>query len=585
MQVTDTNQSIKIATVSPEALATAAEKVRALVANAVANTTVPLSEIGVGRNPRTHFDPIEMAQLTESVRNNGVIQPILVRVVDGKYKIIAGERRFRAASAAHGDSYRIPVMVIECTDEEADVLASVENIQRADMSAIEEACAAAKIVGDVQGDRAEAARLLSWSPQKLDSRLGLMNCSESVRDALKTRVIKLGHAELLATLAKHQQDKLLPVIISEKKTVDEIRKTIEQVAAKLAAAIFDKADCNGCPHNSEMQASMFEESISDGCCTNPTCYKQKTEAQLVSISDSLKDEYPVIRIIRTGDNSTLTKLVATGASGVGEDQALACRSCKDFGAAVSGLPQGLGAVYKDQCFNTGCNANMVAARIKTDKEAAAAKAADAAGEKAAGASGSKSPAPKTPEPAKATKVNESDRVKAYREKVWRSAMKTEIVRNRELSIQYLLALCLNGNAGKIDSSALGNAFAKWTDQKKGFDLGAVAAQVASMDEKVSSRMMTMLAASAMESLDVRQLQSLAKHHKLDLRTHWKLDKEFLDLLTKSEIEVLAKSIKLDEKIGEGFKKLFAEKKDDLIKKLLTVEGFDYSATIPPVINY
>lgn len=585
MQVTDTNQSIKIAAVSPEVLAAAAEKVKNLVANAIANTSVPIREIVRGRNPRVHFDPIEMAQLTESVRNNGVIQPILVRVVDGKYQIIAGERRYRAASAAHGDDYQIPVMVIECTDEEADVLASVENIQRADMSAIEEACAAAKIVGDVQGDRAEAARLLSWSPQKLDARLGLMNCSESVRDALRTRIIKLGHAELLATLAKPQQDKLLPVIISEKKTVDEIKKTIEQVAAKLAVAIFDKADCNGCPHNSELQASMFEEAISDGCCTNQTCYKQKTEAQLVSIAGSLKDEYPVIRIIRAGDNSTLTKLVAGGSSGVGEDQALACRSCKDFGAAVSGLPQGLGSVYKDQCFNTGCNANMVAARIKADQAEAAAKAVESKGEKADGASTTKNGTEKPAEPVKPTKVNESDRVKSYREKVWRLAMKTEIVRNPDLSIRYLLALCINGNGGKIDSSALSTAFSKFTDQKKGSDVGAIAEQVGAMDEKCTARMMTLLAASAMEQLDVHQLQRLAKHHKLDLRTHWKLDKDFLDLLTKSEIEVVAKSIKLDKKFGEGFKKLLTEKKDDLIKKLLTVEGFDYSATIPQVINY
>lgn len=70
-----------------------------------------------------------------------------------------------------------------------------------------------------------------------------------------------------------------------------------------------------------------------------------------------------------------------------------------------------------------------------------------------------------------------------------------------------------------------------------------------------------------------------------LTKHWKLDKEFLELLTKSEIGVIAKSVGLDKAIGDGFAKLANEKKDDLIKKLLGVKDFDYSATIPPVLMY
>lgn len=571
--------------------------VRPVVATPVAPavpapTTLKLKFIRPGKNPRTYFDPVEMAELTASVTEHGVAQAILVRPIgNGLYEIIAGERRYRAALAAHGDEYDMPVSIRECTDAEAEVLANIENTIRADMSAIEEAVSASKVVGRVKGDRDEAARQLSWSRGKLDSRLALMNCSDSVRTALNERKILLGHAELFASLAKDRQEKLLPAVIEKKTTVAEVKALIEQVAAKLEAAIFDKTECNGCQHNSSVQSTMFEQSITDGNCTNSTCFKAKTEAKLQETAESLKDEYPVIRIIRIGDNSTLTKLSADGATGVGAAQADECRSCSDFGAAVSGLPQGLGKVFKDQCFNTVCNSQKVAARIQSE---AAAKEAEAAAVAAASAPASSPNAGKANEKSEAkpataaevkTSVNEGDRIKAYREKVWRAAMKKEIASNPDLSARYLLTLSLNSNGRNISSSALGKAFEKLAGQPKGMDIAAIATQVQALDDNGFARMTTLIAVSAMDDLDVRHLQGLAKHHELDLTKHWALDKEFLDLLTKSEIEFVAKSVGLGKAIGDGFKKLFSEKKDDLIKKLLSVENFNYSKTIPKVLKY
>uniref|UniRef100_UPI003F4938E9 PRTRC system ParB family protein n=1 Tax=Cupriavidus necator TaxID=106590 RepID=UPI003F4938E9 len=192
------------------------------------NPTIAVGKINPGRNPRKYFDPAEMAELTDSVRENGVIQPILIRPLgDDTFELVAGERRLRAAKAAHGDDYPIPVTIREMSEEEAERLALIENVQRADMAPSEEAVAAARIVGQLKGDREEAAKILGWSRSTLDKRLALMNCSTSVLDALNTRTIQLGHAELLATLAKDKQDKLLPVIVGEKKSMAELKKTIE----------------------------------------------------------------------------------------------------------------------------------------------------------------------------------------------------------------------------------------------------------------------------------------------------------------------------------------------------------------------
>src|SRR5471032_89505 len=359
--------------------------------------TLPLKAIVVRHNPRKYFDPAEMAEMVASVKETGVIQPIIVRVdEDGVFILVAGERRYRAAMIAHGADYEIPITLAEIDEVEAKQRALIENVQRADMAPSEEAVAAAEQVGICKGDRDEAARVIGWPLAKLNARLALMNCSNAVLDALNTRTIKLGHSELLAALPKEIQDKLLPVIIKEGKSVVEIKKTIEQVACSLAAAIFDKTDCAGCHHNSANQGEMFGESISTGNCTNRSCYNEKSEKQLDSIATGLRDEYPVVRIVRAGDNETRVQLAVDGPKGVGAEQAIACHACQNYGAAVSGLPDSLGKVYKGQCFDTVCNMKKVGARLQAEKAAsqppasAAAKGTAAGGKPAAKAAGSSS---------------------------------------------------------------------------------------------------------------------------------------------------------------------------------------------------
>ncbi|MCU6502350.1 PRTRC system ParB family protein [Rugamonas sp. A1-17] len=552
--------------------------------------TMRLKFICKGENPRKKFNPEGMESLTNSVLAQGVLQSILIRPKNGVYIIVAGERRYRAATAAFGEDYAIPVLIREMTDAEADAYASSENHEREDMSPVEWARVAAKEVGRAKGDRDEAARVLGWKRSLIDRRLALMNCSEQVLEALTERKILLGHAELLAALAKPQQDKLIPYIVGENKSVAEVKQVIADAACKLDAAIFDKGECAACPHNSSVQKTMFEEAITDGGCTNSACYKAKTETALQGIADGLKDEWPVIRILRVGDNETRIKLVPDGSGGVGVEQAEACRACTNFGAAVSGLPQALGKVFENQCFDTICNATKVEDRIKADTaalEAAAEKPDSINVTKSAGAEQTTASATEKAPPAKPTKVSEGERIKAYREKVWRNAMKQEILQDGAKSRAYLIALALDGAARNIDSTLLNKAFGKVTGNAhaSSHDLDQTLTSVAQLTEDNTTTMITLLAASAMAQLDVHKLQQLARHHQLDLRHYWKLDSDFLELLTKSEIEILTKEVGLDAAIGDGFKKLFTEKKPDLIKALLAVESFDYAATIPAVLAY
>ncbi|RWA55993.1 chromosome partitioning protein ParB [Cupriavidus sp. UYMSc13B] len=552
------------------------------------NPTIVVGKIHPGRNPRKYFDPAEMAELTDSVRENGVIQPILIRPLgDDAYELVAGERRLRAAKAAHGDNYPIPVTIREMSEEEADRLSLIENVQRADMAPSEEAVAAARIVGQLKGDREEAAKILGWSRATLDKRLSLMNCSTPVLDALNTRTIQLGHAELLATLAKDKQDKLLPVIVSEKKSVAELKKTIEAAACSLVTAIFNKADCAACPHNSSLQTEMFGEAIATGNCTNRACYNQKTDKQLETVAYGLKDEYPAIRIVRAGDNHTRAQLAVDGPTGVGEEQAKACHACEHYGAVVSALPDSLGKVYRGQCFDTACNSKKIAARIKAERDAKAAAQKPATA--AAGATATAKGTTKAPAEEKAvTHISETEKVKTYRTALWRKALRREAASNADTANSYLLAMALTGLSRNIGGDTMGKIFEKLTDDKASTtDFKKNLSAVHRMDASKRQNLTFGLTVAAIEGIEVPHLVALCQHHKLDLRQHWNLQKskDFLELLTKSEMKVLADELGLRAALGDSFAKVFNKSKPDLIEALLNVDGFDYAGKLPKVLRF
>lgn len=225
-----------------------------------------LSRLIAGRNPRTYFDPQEFAELVDSVRASGIAQPILVRPLeDGTYRIIAGERRVRAAREVMGADGDIPALVRTCTDDEEDVLSLIENVDRAAMSGAEEAEQANRVLIRAKGDRVEAAAILGWNPDKLTRRLALMQLTPECRKALTARQIKLGHAELLASVPKDKQNPALEKIVAMGMSVHDLKRQVSAMAKDLKVAIFDTAACNGCQFNSAQQQALFSEAVQIGC--------------------------------------------------------------------------------------------------------------------------------------------------------------------------------------------------------------------------------------------------------------------------------------------------------------------------------
>ncbi|MBB4633065.1 ParB/RepB/Spo0J family partition protein [Sphingosinicella soli] len=150
------------------------------------------------KQPRRRFDETAQAELIASVKRQGLLQPILVRPVDGgRFEIVAGERRWRAAQAAQ--LHDVPVLVRRLTDEEAFEVALVENIQRQDLNAIEEAEGYKRLIDDYGHTQEDIARIVGKSRSHVANLVRLLDLPDDVRELLIDGRLTMGHARALLT--------------------------------------------------------------------------------------------------------------------------------------------------------------------------------------------------------------------------------------------------------------------------------------------------------------------------------------------------------------------------------------------------
>ncbi len=174
------------------------------VGPAVTRTVVPLAEIVANpRQPRRRFDAGAMDELIASVRERGILQPILVRPVgaagERRYEIVAGERRWRAAAAAQ--LHDMPVVIRDLDDVAAFEIALVENIQRADLNPIEEAEGFRRLMDDHGHTQDGLAKIVGKARSHVANLLRLLDLSPEIRDLVASGELPLGHAKALMTAA------------------------------------------------------------------------------------------------------------------------------------------------------------------------------------------------------------------------------------------------------------------------------------------------------------------------------------------------------------------------------------------------
>ena len=207
----------------PQAVEAAGDELREL----------PLEQLSAGRHqPRRVFDPAQLEALAESIRAQGVVQPIIVREVgEGAYEIVAGERRWRASKLA--GLTVIPAVVRKMEDRTAMAVALVENIQRADLNPLEEAEALRRLIDECGLTHELAAEAVGKSRAAISNLLRLIDLDPGVQALVRNGLLSLGHAKVLLGASASKQAELA-------KQVVERGLTVRQTEALLASSLRPK---------------------------------------------------------------------------------------------------------------------------------------------------------------------------------------------------------------------------------------------------------------------------------------------------------------------------------------------------------
>lgn len=194
--------------------------------------------------PRKIFDEDALIELSESIKEHGIVQPITVRRIGETFEIVAGERRFRAAKMAGLTS--VPCNIIEITDCESAQIALLENLQRQDLNYIEEAEAYFNLIHDYKFTQDEIAKKMGKKQSTIANKLRLLKLSEEVRDLCLENSLTERHARALLSVTDYKlQIKIIKLIVKDKLNVKESEKLIKKFLGKDEASKAKKRKIKG----------------------------------------------------------------------------------------------------------------------------------------------------------------------------------------------------------------------------------------------------------------------------------------------------------------------------------------------------
>lgn len=256
--------------------------------NAGGVAMLQITQLQAGKyQPRKNMVDASLQELSESIKEQGIMQPLLVRsVASGKYEIIAGERRFRAATMA--GLKEVPVLIKQANDQATAAMALIENMQREDLNALEEANGLARLIEEFGYTHDKAAQAVGKSRSAVSNLLRLIQLAKPVQLMLAKGEIDMGHARALLPLEAAAQVSLAQKIVIQKLSVREA----EQMATKL---VLNKTQVGGSKKakiKADPDLRQLQEKLSDQL-NLAVEIKQKRRGGEISIKFSQFDELDV----------------------------------------------------------------------------------------------------------------------------------------------------------------------------------------------------------------------------------------------------------------------------------------------------
>ncbi len=275
---------------------------------------IPIEDIIPNRfQPRLSFDEAGLRELASSIKEHGIIQPLVLRRLQDKYEIIAGERRYKAAKMAGLTS--VPAIISEMDDKKSAEVAIVENVQRRDLSSIEEAKSYKTLLDKGYLTQEELAKKMGLSQSAISNKLRLLSLSPSVQEALIEGKISERHARSLLVLErKEDQDEWLQKLINERLTVKELDKKLESFKKKIGEEdipiieispnieeIKEKATDINAFNNIEPIEVMQEEKQENKIPNTFFNFLENEQANMSSISESVDDDIELLDFVAPSD--------------------------------------------------------------------------------------------------------------------------------------------------------------------------------------------------------------------------------------------------------------------------------------------
>ena len=238
-------------------------------------------------NPRTTFEPDDLKDLAESIRARGVVQPIIVRPINGEgggFEIIAGERRWRAAQAAA--LHEIPVIVRDLTDQQALEVAIIENVQRTDLNAIEEAAGYRQLIETYKYTQEDLAGIVGKSRSHLANTIRLLKLPVSIQELVRSGALSAGHARALIGVADAE-------VLARDGVKREL--SVREIEALVQRRTNPKTKASGKKAAKDVNILAVERELSDVLGLRVTVVTGKGEKGEVRIAYSSMEQFEEVR--------------------------------------------------------------------------------------------------------------------------------------------------------------------------------------------------------------------------------------------------------------------------------------------------
>lgn len=324
---------------------------------------IPLAALRESKtNPRRHFDAKALDELAASIAAHGVIQPIVVRPLNGgdTFEVVAGARRYRASKLAA--VIDIPARVRELTDEQVLEIQVIENLQREDVHPLDEAQGYRTLMDKTQHDVAAIAATVGKSESYVYQRLKLCDLTDKAKKAFFDDKITAGHAVLIARLQAKDQAQMIDTCLRAEVSVRDLARRIErEIHMELTKAPFSTDDdrllpaagaCTVCPKRSGFTPALFPDIKSKDTCTDRRCYQAKIDAVIAQARSKLmaRGEKPIN--ISTDHYSSNNKSVVTANNWTKVTKGNECEHARP-GIVVDGYNANLGQVIS-VCTESKC---------------------------------------------------------------------------------------------------------------------------------------------------------------------------------------------------------------------------------------